>query len=62
MDIRSCLGEGEEVPGFCGEPIVPSSVVLGATVTLDSRWLGLRAVGESESSFQLCKWIYICCA
>jgi len=25
------------VPCFCGEPIVPSSVVLGAAVALDSR-------------------------
>lgn len=51
------VGGGKGLPCFCGEPIVPSSVVPGAAVTLDSRWLGLRAVGESESSFQLCKWI-----
>jgi len=24
--------------------------------------VGLSTVGESESSFQLCKWIHICCA
>jgi hypothetical protein len=39
-------GGGGVAVFFCGEPIVPSSVVLGAAVTLDSRWLGLRAVGE----------------
>lgn len=59
MDTRSCFGEAGGGGGcrvFCGEPIVPSSVVLGAAVTLDSRWLGLRAVGESKSCFQLYKW------
>ena len=52
------FGGGCRVPCFCGEPLVQS----GATVTLDSRRLGLRAGGESEPSFQLCKWNYICCA